>query len=304
VSPRIQSLLKTVGIAVAAVVAAAAGYVDCTVANFNESLDKVYYVPLPAIARSADPAVLARGKHLVETLGGCASSHCHGANLAGGEPIVMGPLGTMVGPNITAASLGAAYSDGELARLLRDGIKKDGRTVRFMPVQDIAWFPDADVTAIVSYLRVVPAVDRECAGSDVRMLAKILDRSDQVTLDVARRIDHQKREAAPAPAPTAEYGSFITRACTGCHGKTFGGGRLPGGPSTLPVPLNLTPDPSGLQGWTFADFEKLMRTGTRKNGKVLDPFMPIEALKELDDTEMHAAWAYLQSLPPRPFGSR
>jgi cytochrome c553 len=136
------------------------------------------------------------------------------------------------------------------------------------------------------------------------MLAKILDRSDQVTLDVARRIDHQKREAAPAPAPTAEYGSFITRACTGCHGKTFGGGRLPGGPSTLPVPLNLTPDPSGLQGWTFADFEKLMRTGTRKNGKVLDPFMPIEALKELDDTEMHAAWAYLQSLPPRPFGSR
>ncbi len=93
-SPKVQSLLKTVGIAVAAVVAAGAGYVDCTVANFNESLDKVYDVPLPAIARSADPAVLARGKHLVETLGGCASSHCHGANLAGGEPIVMGPLGT------------------------------------------------------------------------------------------------------------------------------------------------------------------------------------------------------------------
>ena len=211
----------------------------------------------------------------------------------------------MVGPNITMASLGAAYSDRRgLARLLRDGIKKDGRTVRFMPVQDFSWFPDGDVTAIVSYLRMAPAVDRPCKGSEVGMLAKILDRRDQVTMDVARRIDHQKRETSPAPAPTAEYGSYVTRLCTGCHGKTLGGGRLPGAPPSLPVPLNLTPDATGLQGWTFADFDRVMRTGTRKNGRALDPFMPIEAWKNFDETEMHAAWAYLQSLAPRPFGSR
>ncbi|MGH7436453.1 MAG: hypothetical protein ACRENE_12340 [Polyangiaceae bacterium] len=303
-SPKVQTILKAIGVAVASVVAAGAGYVDCTVAHFNASVDKVYDVRLPAIVRSAEPGIVARGKHIVESLGGCATSHCHGSDLAGGEPIAMGPLGTMVGPNVTMASLGAAYSDGELARLLRDGIKKDGRTVRFMPVQDFSWFPDADLTAVVSYLRSAPAVDRASTGSEVGMLGKILDRRDQMAMDVARRIDHGRHETPPAPAPTAEYGAYLTRLCTGCHGKTLGGGRLPGAPASLPVPLDLTPDPTGLAGWTFADFERVMRTGTRKNGKVLDPFMPIEAWTNFDDTEMHAAWAYLQSVPPRPFGSR
>ena len=59
-----------------------------------------------------------------------------------------------------------------------------------------------------------------------------------------------------------------------------------------------------MKEWAFADFDKLMKTGVRKNGKTLDPLMPIEAWKNFDDTEMHAAFAYLQSLPARPFGGR
>lgn len=90
----------------------------------------------------------------------------------------------------------------------------------------------------------------------------------------------------------------------GCHGEHFGGGPIPGAPPSLPIPLNLTPDPSGLQGWTFADFERTLRQGIRKNGKALDPFMPVEAWRNFDDDEMHAAWAYLQSVPARPFGGR
>jgi hypothetical protein len=75
VSPKVQSFLKVMGVAVASVVAAGAGYVDCTVASFNASVDKVYDVPLPAIVRSAETAAIARGKHIVESLGGCATSH-------------------------------------------------------------------------------------------------------------------------------------------------------------------------------------------------------------------------------------
>jgi hypothetical protein len=47
-----------------------------------------------------------------------------------------------------------------------------------------------------------------------------------------------------------------------------------------------------------------MRKAQRKNGKPLNPFMPVENWKNFDDTEMHALWAYLQTLPPRPFGGR
>jgi hypothetical protein len=121
---------------------------------------------------------------------------------------------------------------------------------------------------------------------------------------VARRIDHADIPVASGPEPTAKYGSFIARLCTGCHGEHLSGGRIPGAPDSIPIPLNITPDATGLAGWTFDDFEKLMRNAQRKGGKVLDPFMPVELLKNMDDTEIHALWAYLQTVPPLPFGKR
>ena len=92
--------------------------------------------------------------------------------------------------------------------------------------------------------------------------------------------------------------------CKGCHGEHLSGGPLPGAPPSIPVPLNLTPDLTGLREWTFDDFERLMRTGVRKNGKQLDPFMPIESWRNFNDVEMHAIWAYLRTVPPMPWGSR
>ena len=300
----VKRILKVVAAVVAIVVVAMGIFVWVEVSRFDASVDKVYDVPVPTLARSTDPAVVARGKHLAESFAACAATHCHGADLGGGAPIVMGPVGTLTGPNITSTGLGAAYSDGEFARIVKHGIKKDGRTVVLMPAEDINWVTDADVVAIISYLRTVPAVDRENGPRSVGTLGKILDRNDQIHLDVARRIDHGKTEVPPAPEPTAKYGAFLARSCSGCHGEHLSGGRIPGTPSSIPAPANITPDATGLAGWTFEDFEKLMRTAQRKNGKPLDPFMPVENWKNLDDTEMHALWAYLQTVPARPYGSR
>jgi hypothetical protein len=277
-------------------------YVQCS--RFDASMDKVYEVPPPIVSRSSEAAVVARGEHLVHSIAGCASAMCHGADLRGGKPIEMGPVATLCGPNITSGNLGLAYSDGELSRLIKHGIKKDGRSVRFMPMQDINWLPESDVIAIVSYLRTVPAGDRPNGSTVIKTLGKMLDRADKLTFDVARRIDHGKIEQVPAPEPTAAYGAFLTRSCTGCQGEHLSGGPLPGAPSSFATPLNLTPDDTGLKEWTFADFDKLMKTGLRKNGKTLDPLMPTEAWKNLDDTELHAIWTYLQSLPPSPLGGR
>jgi hypothetical protein len=304
----VKPLVKRILLGTAAVVVVLGGsvgaYAALQGARFDASMDAVYDVPVPKVERSTDPAVLARGRHIVESFGGCAGRQCHGADLAGGVPIEVGPIGVFAAPNITTANLGAAYSDGEIARLVKHGVKKDGRSVRFMPVQDIGWLPDEDVTALVSYLRVVPPVDRPSAASVVRPLGKILDRRGAFVIDVARHIDHQKIETPPPPEPTAAYGAFLARLCTGCHGEHLSGGRIPGAPSSLPVPLNLTPDPTGLKDWTFDDFETLMRKAVKKDGKPLDPFMPVESVRNLDDTEMHALWAYLGGLAPVPFGSR
>jgi mono/diheme cytochrome c family protein len=282
----------------------AAAYAFVQARAFDASMDKVYDIPVPAVTKSDDPAVVARGKHLAESLTGCTTPDCHGADGAGGKLMSMGPLGTLVGPNITNGGLGAAYTDGDLFRLVRHGIKKDGRSLKFMPAQDFCWLPDADVVAIVSYLRSLPAVDRPNGPIQVGMIGKVLDRAEKLPLDVARHIDHANVGKGPPPEPTARYGELLSRICTGCHGPHLSGGRIPGAPSSLPVPTNLTPHETGLKGWTYEDFVKLLEQGIKKNGSKLDPFMPLQSFGKLDDTEKRALWAYLTSLPPTELGNR
>lgn len=220
------------------------------------------------------------------------------------EPL--GPLGTLVIPNITTGKDGRGnlYSDGELARLIKHGVKRDGTSVRLMPAQSWAWWPDDDVAALISWVRVQPPVDGDKGVAQFAVMAKVLDRFDAIPIDVARRIDHANLPRAPAPRPDASYGAFVATSCHGCHGATLAGGPIPGAPPGLAVPLNLTPHETGLKGWSYQDFTTLLREGKRRNGRALDPFMPFEALKNLNDVEMNALWAYLQSVPPRPFGER
>jgi hypothetical protein len=286
--------------------AAAGGgaFVVAQTSAYDASMDKVYAVPVPTITRSTDPAVIARGKHVATSIAPCGASECHGADLGGSAPIEMGPVGVFTAPNISSGGLGAAYSDGELFRLIKHGLKKDGRSLRFMPTMDFCWLPDDDVVAIVSYLRTLPAVDRANGVTQVKTLGKVLDRKDMIVMDVARRIDHEHPLQGLPPAPTVAYGALLARLCTGCHGEHFSGGPIPGAPASIPIPLNLTPDDTGLKGWSYEDFTHLLDTGVRKNGKKLDPFMPLEAVSKFDDVERHALWAYMQTLPPTQFGHR
>lgn len=297
-------VLKVVGILLGLLALGGGSYVYMQCSAFDASMAKVYDVPVPNLSRSTDAAVIARGDHLVHSLAGCGVADCHGADLAGGHVVDIGPVGKMAAPNITGAGLGAAYSDGELARIIRHGIKKDGTSVRLMPAQDLSWLPDSEVVAIVSYLRTVPNVDRPNGTTSVGTLGKVLDRQGKFHWDVARMIDHAKVESPPAPEPTAAYGTYLGRLCTGCHGEGLSGGPIPGAPPSIPTPLNLTPDKTGLGDWSYEDFDTLMKTGVRKNGGKLNPFMPVESWKNFDDTEMHALWSYLRTLKPTPFGNR
>jgi len=163
---------------------------------------------------------------------------------------------------------------------------------------------DQELTALISYLRTVPSADKPNGPVKLGTLAKILDRHDKLGMDVARKVAGKPIVLAGAPAPTAEYGAFLAKGCTGCHGDTLSGGPIPGAPSDLPVPLNITPDATGIKGWTYEDFDKLVTKGDRKNGQKLKPFMPIENLGQMDETEKKALFAHLMSLSPKPFGGR
>jgi hypothetical protein len=198
----------------------------------------------------------------------------------------------------------AVYSDGELARLIKSGVKKDGRSVRMMPVPDFSWLPQNDVDALVSYLRTVPASSKPNGVMRVKLLGKVLDRRGMITLDIARAVQNQPKEEPPAPEPTRNYGRFLVRGCMGCHGDTLSGGRIPGAPPSIPAPLNLTMHETGIKDYAFEDFARVLKTGQRKNGKQLNPFMAIELTRNFDDVELRALWAELQARPPKPFGGR
>lgn len=272
--------------------------------RFGASMAKVYEVGIPTVAVSTDPAVLERGRHLSEAVAGCTNSDCHGADLSGGKTMDFGPLGKLTGPNISKGGIGAAYSPGELFRLIRHGVKKDGRSVQFMPSEEMGWLPDSDITAVISYLVTLPPVTKPNGPNQLGTLAKVLDRFDMLPIDIARRINHAQPEVGPAPTPTAEYGRHLGKLCTGCHGKTLSGGPIPGAPPDLPIPLNITQDATGIKGWTYEDFDRLLVQGVKKNGKKLDPFMPISGFGKMDETEKKALWAYLSTLPALPFGGR
>lgn len=270
----------------------------------DASMSKVYDVPAKKIAVEVTPEILARGEHLARSIGGCAMADCHGSDLAGGNTIEAGPLGTATAPNVTPAGVASAYSDGELARLIGHGLKKDGTSLRFMPAHEVSWLPDKDVASIFAYVRSVKPVQKPNGPLSFTFFAKILDRQDAFALDVARRIDHTKKEVVPEPEPTAKYGAFIARLCVGCHGHEYSGGPIPGTPPDFPIPTNLTPHESGMKTYTYEDFIRLLEKGEKKGGAKLDPFMPVEALRNMNETERKALWAFLRTLPPKEFGNR
>ena len=201
--------------------------------------------------------------------------------------------------------MGAGYTDGELARAIRHGIDSDSRSLLFMPTPEYNWWPDEDLAAVVSFVRSVPAVDSEMEPTVVRPLGKVLNQFGVMELLSAETVDHDAPpEAVPAPEPTARYGEFLARGCTGCHGERLSGGKIPGAPSSLATPANLTPHETGLADWTEDQFFDVMDSGVRTDGRRLDAFMPIAGIQAMNETERGALWAYLRSVTPLEFGNR
>ncbi|MCH7490140.1 MAG: c-type cytochrome [Gemmatimonadetes bacterium] len=300
-----KRILKWTGITVGALLGFVVLFIGFQLWGFGRAVARVYDVPPPDVVASDDSVVIARGQHLAESIGGCQA--CHGPGMGGQLVEDMGPIGVFHGPNLTTGTggLGNSYTDGELARAVRHGIKRDGRTVLFMPSMEFNWWPDEDLVAIVSYIRSLPPVDNAEPQSTVGLLGKLLDQFDMLPMTIAPRIDHEgDRPNAPDPEPTAEYGQYLVMSCFGCHGEGLSGGKIPGAPATFPIPSNLTPHETGLAGWTEADFVTLLNTGARPDGSEMDPFMPIAMTSAMNDIEKSALWAYLRTLEPVEFGNR
>jgi len=71
------------------------------------------------------------------------------------------------------------------------------------------------------------------------------------------------------------------------------------GPWGVSFAANLTPDATGLGGWTERQFIQTMRTGKHLGvGRAILPPMPWPGVAALTDRDLKALFAYLQSLKP------
>jgi mono/diheme cytochrome c family protein len=88
----------------------------------------------------------------------------------------------------------------------------------------------------------------------------------------------------------------------GCHGEGLAGGPIAGGDPSWPPAANLTPSPSGIGGWTLAQFDTAVRQGKRPDGRSLVAPMAevVPYARNLTDEELEALWKYLRSIPAVP----
>lgn len=241
--------------------------------------------PLPAV----DAAGLAHGGHLFRSRG---CSDCHGERGEGREVLDVPPM-RMVASNLTPAGAGRHYDIDAFGRAIRHGVGHDGRSLVLMPVQDYAELSDADTAALAAWLARLPAVEHEPGRSEIRLLGRILHLFGQLQLVPAAGVDHRPRpRLAPAAAATRAYGEYLAHTCSGCHGRDYRGGRVPGTPPDAPAASDL----AALDGWQAADFVRVMREGLRPDGRDLHPLMPWQAFRTMTDEELAALWRYFSAL--------
>lgn len=293
--------LKRVGVlaAVLALLAAAAAFTGLRLADGR--MQRKVDVPVRPVAWTSDAAALERGRYLYASRG-CVD--CHGANGAGRTFAEGGGL-RVRGPNISPGpgSVVATYQPDDWVRAIRHGVAPGGRPLMVMPSEDYNRFTDADLAALVAYVRSLAPAAGGAAIVDLPLPARVLYGFGAID-DAATKIDH----ALPPAQPVTEgvnvaHGAYVANMCLGCHGPQLAGGRIPGGPPDWPAAPNLTPG-EGTVMVRYADADamlRLFRSGKRHDGsRVL--VMPFESLKEMNETDVRALHLYLQGLQPRPQG--
>jgi mono/diheme cytochrome c family protein len=280
--------------------------------------DRTFDAPEPELRASSDPALVEQGRYLVYGPAHCSYCHTPQADwprLDAGEqvPLVGGyewqlPLGVLRSPNITPdveTGIGR-YSDGQLARMLRHGVRPNGRVA--FPIMEFQNLSDQDLVAVLSYLRSVAPVRNVVPDHDWNVLGKGL----LAVMIKPAGPSGQPPVQSPAPGVSIERGAYLANAvanCAGCHsprnladgsytGPRFSGGTMEvdGDPGHVFGVPNLTPDATTghIASWSEDQFLARFRAGMGYPGS----HMPWQAFARMSDDDIRSIYLYLNTLDP------
>lgn len=285
----------------AALLVAAAGAAFVGAAHLGErKLDRRIDVAVAPVAYQDGAAVVERGRYLFASRG-CAD--CHGAD-GGGRVVVDDGKGMRIrAPNIASgAPTVASYQPVDWVRVIRHGVKPNGRPVMVMPSEDWNRLTDADVAAVVAYTRQLPPAQGGAAEISLPMPLKAFYALGLLR-DAAEKIDHSLPPARPvAEGVTAEHGAYVANGCIGCHGAQLTGGKIPGTPPDWPPAARLRPGEGNAMARypTPESFAAMLKTGKRPDGSAVSPVMPFAALGAMSDVDVRALYLHLRALPAGP----
>jgi mono/diheme cytochrome c family protein len=227
---------------------------------------------------------------------GCTGCHATTGQLpldGGSENLLAGsPLGSVYAPNLTPGGPLKDWTDTEIIRAIREGVRKNGQPLMVMPSEAFQHLSDDDVQAVVAYLRSQPAVEHQVPDRNLSVMAAIFVGAGMLPTSAQPPI------TAPVVAPqtgTVAYGEYLSRGfgCRDCHGPD-----LAGQPSNYQGPHgpNLT---ALVPNWTQENFLTLFHEGLDPQGNPVpaDQMPWKEYQKVFTDEQLIDLYNYIHALP-------
>jgi mono/diheme cytochrome c family protein len=249
-------------------------------------------VPDFAVAGTAEQ--ITRGEYIASF----ACAGCHGREPEWDLPLVGGadvaaeigmPIGTVIIANLTPAGRIDDWTDGELARAIREGVDPDGRVLPIMAMMPFENLSKEDLASVIAYVRSQPAAGEATPSTRLSLLGVTLIGAGAFPIRSTPDADYWID--APPRAATVEYGKYLVdfNECHLCHGEA-----LTGEPATFLAPPGA--DLRIVKGWSEDEFKNTLRTGITPYGMTLDDEMPWDVYARMDDVELKAIWRYLQTI--------
>lgn len=234
------------------------------------------------VAVPRDSASVAAGARLVQIYG-CPG--CHAEQLQGQLFFDEPRVARLVAPNLTRAA--QQYSDAELERIIRHGVRPTGRSVIAMPSEAFAGLSDSSLARILAFLRTRPVVDGPGPSLQLGPLGRIGVATGK--FKTAAMLIPPGTPAPPASPPTDSVGlgNYLAHtACAECHGTD-----LRGDPNLGSVNLAV------VSGYSPDEFARLLQTGVPKGGRQLGLMAEVAQRRfvALTPQEVAALYAYLHS---------
>lgn len=212
---------------------------------------RTYHAPLEAL-RAAPTADAAPGKHMAMVVGCWAG--CHGDEGEGGFEQLDG-IHRNTAP--TLSQVLPFYSDAELVRLIRYGVKRDGRSAVGMYPGTLWSLSDQDLANIIAHLRGQPARPPVERRHELTWRGRLALATGEWKVS-AEQVDRSLPRWGELPRDTAfERGRYLASiTCSECHGRDFHGDAFEGGPSLALIAI-YQPD----------QFRQLLRNGKPIGGR-------------------------------------